>query len=34
VQTLWKTTRTGDEEFISENLGAVRFVPLTREQQP
>jgi len=34
VQTLWQITRTGEEKFISENLGPVRFVPLTREQQP
>ncbi len=32
VQTLWQITRAGEDEFISENLGAVRFVPLTREE--
>jgi len=32
VQTLWQITRSGDDEFLSENLGAVRFVPLTRQE--
>jgi protein-L-isoaspartate(D-aspartate) O-methyltransferase len=33
VQTLWRVTRTGEEEVQSENLGGVRFVPLTREER-
>ncbi len=33
VQTLWKITRVGEEEYSSESLGAVRFVPLTRQEQ-
>lgn len=28
VQSLIRVTRTGDEAFIEDNLGAVRFVPL------
>jgi protein-L-isoaspartate(D-aspartate) O-methyltransferase len=28
VQNLIRVTRTGDEDYIEENLGAVRFVPL------
>lgn len=30
-QELWRITRVGDQEFRSESLGGVRFVPLTRE---
>jgi protein-L-isoaspartate(D-aspartate) O-methyltransferase len=30
-QTLWLITRVGESEVRSENLGGVRFVPLTRE---
>jgi protein-L-isoaspartate(D-aspartate) O-methyltransferase len=30
-QELWRITRLGEEEFQSESLGGVRFVPLTRE---
>lgn len=33
VQTLWRVTRIGEEEVRTENLGDVRFVPLTREEQ-
>lgn len=33
VQTLWRVTRTGEDEVRTENLGDVRFVPLTREEQ-
>ena len=33
VQTLWRVTRTGEKEVQSENLGSVRFVPLTREER-
>jgi protein-L-isoaspartate(D-aspartate) O-methyltransferase len=33
IQTLWRITRTGDEEVLTENLGDVQFVPLTREQR-
>lgn len=33
VQTLWRVTRTDEEEVKSENLGDVRFVPLTREER-
>lgn len=33
VQTLWRITRTGEEEVRSENLGDVRFVPFTREER-
>ncbi len=33
VQTLWLVTRDGEDQYRSENLGAVRFVPLTREQR-
>jgi protein-L-isoaspartate(D-aspartate) O-methyltransferase len=33
IQTLWRITRTSEEEVVSENLGEVRFVPLTREQR-
>ena len=32
-QTLWRVTRTGEEEVQTENLGGVRFVPLTREER-
>ena len=31
-QTLWKVTRVSEEEVRTEDLGGVRFVPLTREQ--
>jgi protein-L-isoaspartate(D-aspartate) O-methyltransferase len=30
-QELWRITRLGEQEFQSESLGGVRFVPLTRE---
>jgi protein-L-isoaspartate(D-aspartate) O-methyltransferase len=30
-QTLWLLTKTGEEEVQAQNLGGVRFVPLTRE---
>ena len=33
VQTLWRVTRIGEDEVRTENLGDVRFVPLTREEQ-
>jgi protein-L-isoaspartate(D-aspartate) O-methyltransferase len=33
VQTLWKITRVREEEYQSESLGPVRFVPLTRQEQ-
>ena len=33
VQTLWRVTRISEEEVRTENLGDVRFVPLTREEQ-
>jgi len=32
-QTLWLVTRVGEDEVRTENLGGVRFVPLTREEQ-
>lgn len=32
IQTLWRVTRVGDEEVRTENLGEVRFVPLTRAE--
>ena len=32
-QTLWRVTRTGEAEVTTENLGGVRFVPLTREKR-
>ena len=32
AQSLIKLTRTGEEDFIEENLGAVRFVPLIGEE--
>jgi len=32
-QTLWKVTRVSEEEVRTENLGAVGFVPLTREER-
>ncbi len=31
VQTLWRVTRTSEDEATTENLGSVRFVPFTRE---
>jgi protein-L-isoaspartate(D-aspartate) O-methyltransferase len=31
-QELWRITRISDEEVLSESLGGVRFVPLTREE--
>jgi protein-L-isoaspartate(D-aspartate) O-methyltransferase len=31
VQTLWRVTRVSEDEARTENLGGVRFVPLTRE---
>ncbi len=30
-QELWKITRVGEEDYRSESLGGVRFVPLVRE---
>lgn len=33
VQTLWRVTRVSDDEVRNENLGAVRFVPFTREER-
>lgn len=33
VQTLWRIKRTSETEVRTENLGAVRFVPLTREER-
>ncbi len=33
VQTLWRVTRVSEDEVRSENLGAVRFVPFTREER-
>ena len=32
-QTLWRVTRTSEEEVQTTNLGGVRFVPFTREEQ-
>lgn len=32
-QTLWLVTRTGEDEVQTRNLGGVRFVPLTRQEQ-
>ncbi len=32
-QELWRITRTGEEEYVSESLGGVRFVPLVREEE-
>ncbi len=32
-QTLWMVTRVSESEVRSENLGGVRFVPLTREER-
>jgi len=32
VQTLWRFTRGADGELTAENLGAVSFVPFTRDQ--
>jgi protein-L-isoaspartate O-methyltransferase len=31
-QTLWLVTRISADEVQTENLGGVRFVPLTREE--
>jgi protein-L-isoaspartate(D-aspartate) O-methyltransferase len=33
VQTLWLITRTGEETVRTQNLGSVRFVPFTREDE-
>lgn len=33
VQTLWRVNRESETEVRTENLGAVRFVPLTREER-
>ena len=33
VQTLWRIKRLSETEVRTENLGQVRFVPLTREEQ-
>jgi protein-L-isoaspartate(D-aspartate) O-methyltransferase len=30
-QELWRITRIADDQFLSESLGGVRFVPLTRD---
>lgn len=32
-QTLWRVTKVGEDEVQSEDLGGVRFVPLTREDE-
>ena len=32
-QTLWRVTKDSDGEVSTEDLGGVRFVPLTREEQ-
>ncbi len=32
-QTLWLVTRVSEEEVHTQNLGSVRFVPLTREEK-
>ncbi len=32
-QTLWRVTKVGEDEVQSEDLGGVRFVPLTREEE-
>lgn len=32
-QTLWRVTKAGEEDVRTEDLGGVRFVPLTREEQ-
>jgi protein-L-isoaspartate(D-aspartate) O-methyltransferase len=32
-QTLWRVTRVSEEEVRTEDLGGVRFVPLTREER-
>ena len=32
VQTLMRVTRLAEDEFRTDNLGAVRFVPLLGEQ--
>lgn len=32
-QTLWKVTKVSEDEVRTENLGAVGFVPLTREER-
>jgi len=32
-QTLWRVTRISEEEVRTEDLGGVRFVPLTREER-
>lgn len=32
-QTLWRVTRVAEDEVRTENLGGVRFVPLTREER-
>lgn len=33
VQTLWRIHRVSETDVRTENLGAVRFVPLTREER-
>ena len=33
VQTLWLIIREDDGSIRTENLGSVRFVPLTREDE-
>ena len=32
-QTLWMVTRSGEDEVQTRNLGGVRFVPFTREEE-
>ena len=32
-QTLWRVTRTSEDEVQTKNLGGVRFVPFTREER-
>jgi protein-L-isoaspartate(D-aspartate) O-methyltransferase len=31
-QELWRITRVSEQEVLSESLGGVRFVPLTRDE--
>ncbi len=33
AQTLWRVNRVSEDQVQTENLGAVRFVPLTREER-
>jgi hypothetical protein len=32
VQTLWRFTKGADGELFAESLGAVTFVPFTRDE--